>query len=45
MAECSGTHAITDVNEIAQQHSTVIPNLLGAHALSGCDDTVSSLLV
>ncbi len=42
MAGCSGTHAIIDVNEVVQRHSTVIPNLLGAHALSGCD-TVSSL--
>ena len=42
MAGCSGAHAIIDVNEIVQQHSTVIPNLLGAHALNGCD-TVSLL--
>ena len=37
----SRSHAIIDVNEVAQQHDAVIPNLLGAHALSGCD-TVSS---
>ena len=41
MEGCSRSHTIIDVNEIAQQHDAVIPNLLGAHALSGCD-TVSS---
>ena len=37
MEECSGSHAIIDVNEVVKHHAAVIPNLLGAHALSGCD--------
>jgi len=41
MEGCSRSHAIIDVNKIVQQHNAVIPNLLGVHALSGCD-TVSS---
>lgn len=43
MEGCSGSHAIIDVSEVAQQHAAVVPNLLGAYALSGCD-TVSSLV-
>ena len=43
MEGCSGSHAIIDVNGVAQQHAAVIPNLLGAHALSG-SDTVSSFV-
>jgi len=42
MEECSRSHAIIDINMVVQQHDVVIPNLLGAHALSGCD-TISSL--
>ncbi len=38
---CSGSHSTIDVNEVAKQHAAVITNLLGAHALSGCD-TISS---
>ena len=34
---CSGSHVIIDTNEVAQQHDALIPNFLGAHALSGCD--------
>ena len=41
MEESSGNHTIINVNEVAQQHAAVIPNLLGAYAFSGCD-TVSS---
>jgi len=44
MEGCSRSHAIIDINEVVQQHESLIPNLLGAHchALSGYD-TVSSL--
>ena len=42
MEGCSRSHAIIDVNKVVQQHDAIIPILLGAHALSGCD-TVSSL--
>ena len=41
--ECSGCHAIIDVNGVVKQHTAVIPKLLGTHALSGCD-TVSSFV-
>jgi hypothetical protein len=41
MEGCSGHHAIINVNEVVHQHAAEIPNLLGAHALSGCD-TMSS---
>ena len=33
------SHAISDVNKAVQHHDTVTPNLVGAHALSGCDMT------
>jgi len=39
---CSRSHTIVYINKVVQQHDAVIPNLLGAHVLSGCD-TVSSL--
>ena len=43
MEECSESHAIIDVNEVVKHPAAVIPNILGAHALSGCD-TVSSFV-
>ena len=42
MEGCSRSHAIIDVNKVVQQHDAIIPNLLGEHALSGCD-SVSSM--
>ena len=39
MEACSGRHTVIDVNAIVQQHSAVVPNLLAAHALTGCDTT------
>ncbi len=41
MEECSRNHAIISVNNVIKEHRSVISNILGAHALTGCD-TVSS---
>jgi len=41
MEECSGNHAIISVSNVIKQHRSVISNILGAHAQTGCD-TVSS---
>ena len=41
MEACSGRHTVIDLNAIVQQHADVIPNLLAAHALTGCDTTSS----
>ena len=40
MESCSKNRAIIDVNEVVKKHSKIMPNLLGAHAITGCD-TVS----
>ena len=42
MESCSGNRAVIDVNEVVKKHKSIIPNLLAAHALTGCD-SVSSL--
>jgi len=42
MEGCSRNNAVIYIIEVAQQYDAIIPNLLGACALSGCD-TVSSL--
>lgn len=38
---CTSTHNVISVNDVIRQHATIMPNLLAAHALTGCD-TVSS---
>ena len=35
------THEEADINEVVKHHAAVYPNLLGAHALSGCDSVSS----
>ena len=42
MESCSGNSSVIDVNKVVEKHSKVMPNILAAHALTGCD-TVSSL--
>ena len=41
MESCSKFCTVIDVNEVIKEHHKVVPNLLAAHALTGCD-TVSS---
>ena len=41
MEAVSGSRTVININEVVKKHSKIIPNILGAHALSGCD-TVSS---
>jgi hypothetical protein len=40
MESCSRNRAVINVNEVVKKHHKVMPNLLGAHSLTGCD-TVS----
>ena len=42
MQSLSSGRSIIDVNKTIQQHAAIIPNLLAAHAITGCD-TVSSI--
>jgi hypothetical protein len=42
MQSFSSGRSIIDVNKTIQQHAAIIPNLLAAHAITGCD-TVSSI--
>ena len=35
-----GSRTIININDVVKKHSKIIPNILGAHALSGCN-TVS----
>ena len=41
MEACSGRHKVIDVNAIVKQHAAVIPHVLAAHALTGCDTNSS----
>ncbi|XP_042233703.1 zinc finger protein Xfin-like isoform X2 [Homarus americanus] len=41
MESCTRGHAVVSINEVVKKHSSIIPNILAAHALTGCD-TVSS---
>ena len=41
MEAVSGSRAVININDVVEKHSEMIPNTLGAHALSRCD-TVSS---
>ena len=42
MESCSRNRAVIDVNKVVGKHTKIMPNILAAHALTGCD-TVSSL--
>ena len=41
METVSGSRTVMNINDVVKKHSKIIPNILGAHSLSGCD-TVSS---
>ncbi|KAL8571528.1 hypothetical protein ACOMHN_056823 [Nucella lapillus] len=41
MESCSSGHNVICVNDVISSHQNIMPNLLAAHALTGCD-TVSS---
>jgi hypothetical protein len=41
MESCSAGHNVISVNGVISSHQNIMPNLLAAHALTGCD-TVSS---
>lgn len=38
---CASTYNVISVNDVIRQHAAIMPNLLVAHAMTGCD-TVSS---
>ena len=38
---CTSTHNVISVNDVISKHATIMPNLLSAHALTGCDTTFS----
>ena len=40
MESCGRSPVVIDVNQVLQKHHKIMPNLLAAHALTGCD-TVS----
>ena len=42
MESCSGNHSVIDISKVMEKLTKVMPNILAAHALTGCD-TVSSL--
>ena len=41
METVSGSRTVMNINDVVKKQSKIIPNILGAHSLSGCD-TVSS---
>lgn len=41
MESCSESHSLININEVIRVHRDIMPNILAAHALTGCD-TVSS---
>ena len=42
MESCTRDRTVININTVVEKHASILPNLLAAHALTGCD-TVSSL--